>query len=101
MDPPGSFRLKPTIGVTGTKPDLIQAFQLSNIFTGTTTVSRELAAKLKLQLWEIPGKIEITGATQRGTLRRSRLVMKFKNHANKKNKDAWHQIITPVAVWQR
>ena len=70
-----------------------QAMGVSSVYTGIGTVASDLASRLQLQLWEIPGKVTIKGALLRGELRRARVRLGFK--------DTEYQTLAPVAVWTR
>jgi len=72
---------------------LAHSFVFSTGFGGIATVSKELAEELELARWEIPGRVQIDGWTQKGSLRRAHLRFAFK--------DTKLQVLAPVAVWDR
>jgi len=91
LEPGGSYLLKTKLSVPVGKTNAWQMMGVSSVYTGIGTVAPDLASRLKLQLWEIPGKVTIKGALLQGKLRRARVRLGFK--------DTDYQMLAPVAVW--
>ena len=72
---------------------LTERFLLASVFEGSGTVAKATAEKLHLELWEIPGKANIRGMSQTGTLRRARILLGFKGKELR--------VLVPVAIWDK
>lgn len=93
LEPGGRYLLKTRLSVPVGKTHAWQSMGVSSVYTGIGTVSSDLAEKLRLQLWEIPGKVTIKGALLQGELRRAQVRLGFK--------DTGYEMIATVAVWTR